>query len=254
VRNFLLLFLACSASVCSANTVILSLTALPTVYESGSYSTTTDQTYNGYSTATIAGIPFVQIMCDYAAVDTTIPSGPFIFDYSTVGGAEWATTVAFETGETLTNTSGGTIDGVASSGTIALTELQAYQTAAVLLVTLENIGSPTADQITDYQYAVWNLFDSTIALNSNQITDQFNAAQIVTSSLIENQTATADAAARLAIYTAIPVNSNQEFLGLTTTVSTPEPCTSISLVALSAFLLNPKARSALRRKTSVPEA
>jgi hypothetical protein len=70
----------------------------------------------------------------------------------------------------------------------------------------------------------------------------------VINSSSEDQIATAAAAEQLVIYTAIPVNSNQEFLGLNTPISTPEPCTSVSLAALGVLFLNPKVRSALRRR------
>jgi hypothetical protein len=119
------------------------------------------------------------------------------------------------------------------------------------LVTLGNIATPTGDVITDFQYALWNLFDSSIALNSNQITDQFNAAQIVTATSGANLVTTAQDAAKLVIYTAVPANSNQEFLGLNTPTSAPEPGTWAFMAGLGLLFLIPgirsRARSAIAR-------
>jgi hypothetical protein len=186
----------------------------------------------------------VDVICDDFDVDTTVPSSNVTYDYSTIGGPAWATNVAFQSGETIVNTSGAAIGGTANNGTLALTETQAYDTAAVLLVTLSKMNSPTANQITDYQYALWNLFDSHVALNATQVTDQFTAADIVTSGIVANQVATAADAAKLVIYTAVPTNSSQEFLGLGT--PTPEPGAWVFAAGLALLFLSPRFRSRIR--------
>ncbi len=62
------------------NTVIMSFTALPTAHESNTYSSSTNASYNGYSTATIAGIPSQDVMCDFFDAETTMPSGLYTYD------------------------------------------------------------------------------------------------------------------------------------------------------------------------------
>jgi hypothetical protein len=241
LRILSLLLFAFAAPACFGATVIISFTALPTDIQSESY-TNVNPSYNGYSTATINGVTNQQVICDDTYVDTYMPSGPFIYDYSTIGGSGWASTVAFETNETITNNSGMTIDGLANNGTLTLTETQAYETAAVLLVTLSKISNPSANTITDFQYALWNLFNPNVKTNANQITDQLNAADIVTSSLAANIATTAADSAELRIYTAVPVNSNQEFLGLNT--PTPEPGSWVMIAGLGLCLLGLKRRAA----------
>jgi hypothetical protein len=234
----------------------MQLTALPVTHMSENYNASSPSypaTYNGYTTATINGIPSQQVICDDALVDTNVPSGNLTYDYSTIGGANWATTVQFGA-ESLKNTSGQTIDGVASNASMSLTQLQAYQTAAILDVQLASLSSPSANTITDYQYALWYLFDQNITVpaqggtavpvNVNQLTLLYNAAQIATSTSGANQATTAADAARLIIYT-YPggTNGSQEFLGLGT--ATPEPGTWTLMLGAALIALIPGVRAKL---------
>jgi hypothetical protein len=255
LRPLLLFILALTAPVCFGNTVIMSFTALPTTHESNTYSSSTNASYNGYSTATIAGIQAEDVMCDYFEADTPMPSGPWTYDYSTIGSAGWASTVQFETSETIKNTTGATLDGVANNGSLTLTETQSYQTAAVLMAEMQTYlnGNPSnpGNTVTDYQYAVWYLFDhnlsmngTSLTLNTNQQTDLFNAAAIVTSASQTNMQITAADSAKLVIYT-YPAGTEQEFLGeATPTGAAPEPATW-TIFSLLGLLLIPGVRARL---------
>jgi hypothetical protein len=253
LRSLLLFILSLTAPVCFGNTVLMSFTALPTTHESNTYSSSTNASYNGYSTATIAGIPSQDVMCDFFDAETPMPSGPWTYDYSTIGSAGWASTVQFQTGETIKNTTGATLDGVANNHTLTLTETQSYQTAAVLMAEMQTYlnGNPASpgNTVTDFQYAVWYLFNqnlslngASLTLNNNQQTDLFNAAAIVTSSTQTNRQITAADSAKLVIYT-YPAGTEQEFLGeLTPTGAAPEPA-SWALFGVLGLLLIPGVRS-----------
>jgi hypothetical protein len=228
-----------------ANSIVLAFTNLPATLENESYGSS-GATYNGYITTTINGSAGWEVICDDYYVTTHVNSQPDAYDYSLIGSTNWASTVAFETGETITNKTGSTVDGLANNGTISLNETQAYETAAVLLVTLSKISNPSADTITDYQYALWNLFDSGLVINANQLTDQINAADIVTSGTNTNKAITAADASELVIYTANPVNSNQEMLGLST--PTPEPGSWMLMLGLGLMLLSRTIRTRARSR------
>lgn len=254
MRRLLLLSLALAPV--HASTVILQLTALPSTHMSENYNASNPSypaTYNGYTTATIAGIPSQEVICDDAFVDTNIPSGNLTYDFSTIGGANWATTVQFGA-ETITNNTGGTVDSVSNGSSVSLTQLQAYDTAAILDVDLAASHNPSANTITDYQYALWYLFDQNIKVpansgtpvpvNATQLNLIYSAAAIATSTSGANEATTAADAARLIIYTyAGGTNGSQEFLGLST--PTPEPGAWALMLGLGLLALIPGVRAKL---------
>lgn len=170
-------------------------TALPATLEDG--------TYNGYSTATIGGLPGQLVLCDDYAHETVMPSSSnLIYYYSTLTGPDPLEYVRFTKGNEIRN----------------------YEEAAVLLARLSAevvAGSATADEITNYQYAVWNLFDPSEAkVNSAQKDLQRAAFDTVRAG---GRTAL-DAYSRLAIYTPTAAFAgNQEFLGFNAPVGAPEP-------------------------------
>lgn len=170
-------------------------TALPSTLENG--------TYNGYSTATIGGLPGQLVLCDDYAHETYMPSSSnLIYYYSTLTGPDPLEHARFTHGS----------------------DPRDYQEAAVLLAGLSDelaTGSATADEITDYQYAVWNLFDPSEAkLNRAQKDLQRAAFDTVRA----GGGKALDTYSRLVIYTpTAPFAGNQEFLGLSTPVGAPEP-------------------------------
>lgn len=186
------------AAAAEANTITLFFTALPSTIENG--------TYNGYSTATIGGLPGQFVMCDDFAHETYMPSSSnLIYDYSTLTGPDPLQYVRFTQGN----------------------ETQNYREAAVLLAGMTNAlaaGHATADEITNYQYALWNLFDpggapATTAQQDLQIS-ALDAVQTGGGMALGDYS-------RLVVYTpAADYASNQEFLGLKPTVVTPEPTTA----------------------------
>jgi hypothetical protein len=206
------------AAAAQADTITLFFTALPPTlqsYDTGSGSAT----YNGYATATIAGIPSQSVICDDYSHDTYVPSSSnLIYDYSTLTGSTPLQYARFT----------------------GLNETQNYEIAAVLLVGLSNYlasGHATGTGITDYQYAIWNLFTpnsqsnpSGAPANANQLALQTSALSVVNTG---GQVALGDYQ-HLVIYTPTePYASNQEFLGLNTPVGqAPEPSAAPLLALL----------------------
>jgi len=121
-----------------------------------------------------------------------------------------------------------------------------YETAAVLLTEFAALVNPSANTVTDYQYAMWNLFNSSTTVNSTQATLESAAKALVTS----NNSYATSAYAHLVIYTPTAAfASNQEFLGLNTTVS-PEPALwpVLALAILGATLFRAQSRHAAERQ------
>jgi hypothetical protein len=198
-----------SLSLCSANTVTIVFTALPTVNQ--------NNTYNGFSTATINGIPNQMLLCDDSADITTMPSGTIIYDYSNLVGPNPLQYARFT----------------------AAPEVQNYEEAAVLLYEFAALVNPSNNVVTEYQYAVWNVFNhatnlpattippgNTTLLAQQQLLET-NALNLVLSTTQPSWVKTAYA--DLVVYTPAPNSptypnnfSNQEFLGLQNP-SAPEP-------------------------------
>lgn len=187
-----------------ANTIAVYFTALPSTYENG--------TYNGYATATIGGLPGQFLMCDDYAHQTYMPSGSDLtYYYSTLTGPDPLQYVRFT----------------------QVDEVQNYRVAAVLMAGLSDVlatGNATAGDITNYQYAVWNLFDPTGA----PVTTAQQGLQKSALDTVQNGGPVAlDDYSRLVIYTPTAAYaSNQEFLGLRTPAAVPEPSTAplVSLI------------------------
>ncbi len=212
VRLFSALLLAALSA--QANTVTLFFTGLPATLENYNYQTgnvSPSATYNGYASVTINGLINQSVICDDKLSDTSVPSSSnLIFDYSTLGGTQPLQYARFT----------------------GANETQNYEEAAVLLVGMSNdIANQvaTANHITDIQYAVWNIFDPSLTINSNQQAKQTAALSVVNAG---GQTAFDDYK-QLVIYTPTAAYaSNQEFLGLNTPMGAPEPGAAPVLVLL----------------------
>jgi hypothetical protein len=182
----------------------ITFNTLPTTYEDG--------TYNGFLGATIDG-QLSSIVCDDYTHSTQVPSGPWTYQESVLSSLTYARF---------------------GNSAAAVKE---YEAAALLLAGdgstlagLVNVTNPNT--ISAYQYALWALFDPSVASFGN------SASLLNTAELDASSGTVYVAYAELRVYT--PAGSaagNQEFLGL---VSTPEPGTAatmgIGLLLLAAFM------------------
>jgi hypothetical protein len=225
LRNLLTLFLLV-ASAASADTVIIEFTALPFTQMSSTYSTNSGVlTYNGYSIATISGIPNQNLVCDDFNDTTIMPSNPLVFDFSTL----------------VPSSPNYLASEKYNSGTPAQV-LQRYEEAAVLMVNFALYmasGNINQQTITDYNYAIWNLFDSTAPQSPgspNPLSPGSSALQAnALNTLLTDAPAASADAARLLIFTPNAANpGNQEFLGLS---DTPEPPTFSLITGLLCITL-----------------
>jgi hypothetical protein len=241
VKKLILMLLVASAtSIASAATVYITFTALPATQGNGTTNSQSNS-YNGEAAATIAGFAIADLVCDDFTNTTDMPSSPI--DYSV---------------ETLSSLSGAMFtSGYAQVAGATLTEVQAYQTAAVLLTALEAlpIDSANAQAISNYQYAFWDLMlpgashggilDSPLTTTaSNDLTSAFSAVQA------NNSATRADEAALVIFTPTSQFSGNQEFLGLDPPVSTPasapEPSTWVLMAAAGLLFCVPRVRSRLR--------
>lgn len=205
-----------TAAAFASTTAAVTFTALPYTDLNDDYGSA-GATYNGYVTATVNGIPSQWLICDDYVDETYVPSGPLAFDYSTLARSGNPGSLHF--------------GGVANAQTL-------YDEAAVLDYDLYSLGPQASpENVTDYQYAIWNLFDSSMVLNSSQQALQANAVSAVTSSAGWLSTVYATTA----VYTPDPMTNsagNQEFLQYQVQ-TTPEPATYLLegtlLVCLGAF-------------------
>jgi hypothetical protein len=179
-----------SLTACYANTVTMFFTALPKINENG--------TYNGFSTATVNGDPNQLLICDDYNDETIMPSSSnMIYDYSTLTGADPLQYAMFDK--------------------------STYEEAAVLVYVLAEIPNASADIVTDYQYALWNLMTPSARLDPSRIAQeqalQSNALAMVNNSA-EAPFLTASVYAYIAIYTPTSAYAgNQEFVEY----AVPEP-------------------------------
>ena len=191
--------------VCHADTITLTFTNLPPVLENYNYNIpdSSGASYNGFSIATIHGIPMQQVICDDYTHDTYMPSPALVYHYSTLTGPDPLAYARF-------------------SGA------QNYEAAAVLLGDLAGMPNPSANTVTDYQYALWHLF-SPLSAPANQTQIDLEDAALA---LVRADSPQAlETYSHLKIYTPTAAfASNQEFLGLDTPVPTPEPASGLMLL------------------------
>ena len=141
--------------------------------------------YVGNTGAVINGVS-TPLMCDDFETTTYVPSGPFQYNVTTL----------------------------ANLATAKFTGLANYEAAAVLLWDFETSGGSDPG---GYNFAIWNIFDPGAGTYGDSATLLAGARSTVAAGGIPQ------AYSALLIYTAIPVGSNQEFLGLDTPGGVPEP-------------------------------
>jgi len=220
MRNVLFAF-CLIASQGFAGTII-SIDQLPANTEHG--------TYNGFVTATVNGVPGIQLICDDYYHSTVVPSGDLVYHESEL--------VAFSP---LQNVRFVTAGGPTSH------DLALYMQAALIIEGITNTGpSHTPDLTADYQYALWHLFDSSVSLWRPAQQDILNQTAWQVQNNSSNYT---DLYARLRIYTPTAAyGSNQEFLGLDAPIQSPEPASgallgiAVGLFSLLAYRRRPRER------------
>jgi hypothetical protein len=186
---------------------VVSFTGLP--------ANTDYNTYNGFVSGTIDGMPFDDLICDDYGHVTRVPSGNLDYNVSTLDSLQYARFV--------------------SPGGPTQADIQNYEAAAILVQGL--IDNP--GQVSAYQYALWELFTpSTPNYGQGLLTDALNAVQGDVSGY-------ADLFSKLRIYTPTGDSvTNQEFLEIDPPPSSvPEPESIILLltgVALMALALTVK--------------
>jgi hypothetical protein len=125
------------------------------------------------------------------------------------------------------------------SAILNITGTEEYEAAAVLLTELAAFSNPSANTITDYQYALWNIFTPGNELvNATQQELETAAVALVQAGASSTQ---ADYS-NLIIYTPTAgFTNNQEFLALTATA--PEPASWALMALLGLLLAVPQMRS-----------
>jgi hypothetical protein len=179
-----------SLTACYASTVTMFFTALPATNENG--------TYNGFSTATVNGIPSQLLICDDYDDTTYMPSSSnMIYDYSTLEGPDPLQYAMF---------------GKAN-----------YDEAAVLVWELTETPNPSATTIEDYQYALWNLMTPSVSLVPGRATQEQalqTSALAMVSNAADAQFLTSTVYAYTQVYTPTAAYAgNQEFIEY----AAPEP-------------------------------
>jgi len=229
-----LVLLAAAAAALHGNTVTLSIDHLPATFENGNYGQP-GATYNGFASATIDGISNQMLLCSDAADSTPVPSGDMVYDVSTLGGFNPLQYVHFTGPNMVAN----------------------YDEAAVLLWQLWNYvtangSAASGDTITDYQYAIWNIFDpydattnpNGIAVNGTQAALQNTAVGMVDN---DGVMLSSDVYPYVTIYTPDPNGGsvgNQEFLEF----STPEPGSMFLMIGGGLIGAAAIARKKLRKR------
>jgi hypothetical protein len=169
-----------SVTGCLANNIItVSFTNLPY--------TTGEGTYPGWSIATVNNIPTQLLMCDDYYNDTSMPSGPWSFDYSDLA-ADLSEGVA--NSPLLYNATNDAANSYTPNSTHTIT--QDYEAVSYLLFQYWELQptaptSPTSAQdltATNYNFAVWSIFDNNIAssLTSAQTALVANAYSFIANS------------------------------------------------------------------------
>jgi hypothetical protein len=179
-----------SLTSCYASTVTMFFTGLPSTNENG--------TYNGFATATVNGIPSQLLICDDYNDTTYVPSSSnMIYDYSTLTGADPLQYAMFSKAN--------------------------YDEAAVLVYELAETPNLSANAITDYQYALWNLMTPSVSLVPGRVAQELalqTTALAMVNNAVDAQFLTSTVYAYTEVYTpSTAYAGNQEFLEY----STPEP-------------------------------
>jgi hypothetical protein len=198
---------------------------LPTTVQNG--------TYNGFLGSTVDG-SFANLICNDYFPTTYVPSGPWDSNVSTL--------------PTLT---------YARFGSGATAQIK-YAEAAVLLSgdgsTLAGLANVSdGGTITSYQYALWTLFSAGVPNVDSSALALLNTAQ---DDILNPTSKTLDAIHNLLIYTPTEsAASNQEFLGIGSTVNTeatatPEPATVI-LTGIGMIFLSFVSRKFGIKKTTI---
>jgi hypothetical protein len=165
-----------SATTCFASTVIVQFTHLP--YTSG------EGVYTGWSIATVNNVTNSLLMCDDDYHTTNMPS-EFTYDYSDLGTDIQDNTMSnLEFGNAATNTA----DGFHVNSSYSLTV--DYEAAAYLMYeyyllqpTAPTAGTSAQSQTaTDYNFAVWGIFNTTTSLTTTQQNLEAAAYSYVTNS------------------------------------------------------------------------
>ena len=185
------------AAAASASTVTISFTGLPQ-YQANGY-------YVGNTKATVGDSPFDLLCADFTST-TYVPSGPFTFSVSALPSL---TNVRFTGADTLTK----------------------YETAAILLYTLDGLERTSSYAVGSYQYAIWKLFTPSVG-------DYGDSAALLASA----QTTVANGGMQTA-YDALRVftptqgsASNQEFLAIDYTNRISAPPNAAAVPEQSTFL------------------
>ena len=196
------------AGAASADTVLIYFTTLPSTQMSSTYVVTSGD-YVGDVGATIDGIS-TELMCDDKTDTTNVPSNE-VYDFSTLTGSNPLAHVKYTSNETF-------------NGTV-YTDTQLYEAASILLVNFSELTNPSAQTITDYNYAIWNLFNPTGVPESGNPPSSTNGSTALQNSALAAVTAGTSTSdySRLVIYTPnyATGGTGQEFLGIGT--PTPEP-------------------------------
>ncbi len=195
---------------CYANTVTVYFTNLPATVENG--------TYNGFSIATVNGIPNQLLICDDYFDTTYMPSSSNMIYYdSTLTGLNPLQYAMFATATPAAN-------------------VQKYEEAAVLVYQLAQLGpQATGDQATDYNYALWNLMNPQAPLDPSR-SAQEQALQAGALAQVTNPADTAFLTNSVYAYTNVytptaPFGGNQEFLQY----NAPEPAFGLPAAAVLAL-------------------
>jgi hypothetical protein len=241
VKKFILAIMMVSAagSVAFANSiVVVDFITLPATQGNGT-TNSQNNTYDGEVGATIGGTYVAELVCDFISAGTVVPSGALDFSVETnasLSGVEFSSGYATISGHTLT-------------------EVQAYDVAAVLMTELNTAtAGGNAQTIADFQYAIWNLMlpaGVDVGIKDNPLDAAATANQVNAYNLVTAATPTAQTTSdeqNLVIYTPTAQSAgNQEFVGLNTPMVNPEPSTWVLMAGLGLLLCVPPVLSRVRR-------
>jgi hypothetical protein len=193
-------------SVLAAGASTIQFTGLPINTEFG--------TFNGFAFATVDGSPDQLLICDDFNHTTYVPSGPLVYDASTLAGADPLEYVRF----------------AGEPQPVAL-----YEQAALLLDGLQHTGNgQLLDLTADYQYALWHLFTPSVALPT---ATAHTLLRDTAAAVAQGDPRNLEVYSRLKIFTPEePFATNQEFLQL---LDSPPPVVKLASPSLVAPVPEP---------------